>query len=77
MTNIANFLPYIQIILSVILTVGILLQHSSAGAGGAFGGGDAGGLHHTRRGFDKFIFRTTIIVAVLFAISAFVALLIG
>lgn len=77
MTNIARILPYIQIILSIILTVAILLQQSSAGAGGAFGGGDEGGLHHTRRGFEKFLFTFTIVIAVLFAISAFVAILVN
>lgn len=77
MTVISGILPYIQIILASILTVAILLQHSSAGAGGAFGGSDEGGLHHTRRGFEKFLFTSTIVIAVLFALSAFIALLIN
>jgi len=76
MTIIATILPYIQIILSVILVVAILFQHSDAGAGGAFGGGDGGGLYHTRRGFEKFIFTTTIIIGILFAISSVVAIFI-
>lgn len=77
MTNMLNILPYIQIIISTVLVVAILLQHSSAGAGGAFGGGDEGGLHHTRRGFEKFLFNFTIALAVLFALSAFVAILVN
>lgn len=76
MTIIATILPYIQIILSIILIGAILLQQSSAGLGGVLGGGDSGGLHHTRRGFEKFLFATTIVVGILFAISAFVAILI-
>jgi protein translocase SecG subunit len=76
MTIIATLLPYIQIILSVILVVAILLQQSGAGVGGALGGGDSGGLYHTRRGFEKFLFITTIVVGILFAISAFVAILV-
>ncbi|MEK7586071.1 MAG: preprotein translocase subunit SecG [Patescibacteria group bacterium] len=76
MTIIANVLPYIQIILSIILVVAILLQQSSAGLGGALGGGDGGGLYHTRRGFEKFLFITTIVVGILFAASAFVAILV-
>lgn len=70
-----NILPYIQIILSIILIVAILLQQSSAGVGGALGGGDTGGLYTTRRGFDKFIFILTIIVAIAFAISSLIAVL--
>jgi len=76
MTIIANMLPYIQIILSIILIASILLQRSDAGVGGALGGGDGGGLYHTRRGFEKFIFITTIVVSILFAVSALVAILI-
>ncbi|MBP6931547.1 MAG: preprotein translocase subunit SecG [Candidatus Pacebacteria bacterium] len=76
MTIIANLLPYIQIILSVILVVAILLQQSDSGAGGAFGGGDSGALFHTRRGFEKILFITTIIISILFAASAFIAILV-
>lgn len=76
MTIIATILPYIQIILSIILVGAILLQQSSAGLGGVLGGGDSGGLYHTRRGFEKFLFVTTIVVGILFAVSAFLAILI-
>lgn len=74
MTIIANVLPYIQIILSVILIVAILLQQSDSGVGGVFGGGDNGGLYHTRRGFDKFLFLVTIVVGILFVATSFVAI---
>jgi protein translocase SecG subunit len=76
MTIIASILPYIHITLSIILIVAILLQHSSAGAGGAFGGGDSGVFYNTRRGFDKFLFVTTIVVGVLFTVSAFISILV-
>ncbi len=76
MTIIANILPYIQIILAIILTGAILLQQSGAGVGGALGGGDGGGLYHTRRGFEKFLFVTTIVAGILFTASAFVAILV-
>ena len=74
MTIIANILPYIQIILSIILIAAILLQQSDAGVGGVLGGGDAGGLYHTRRGFEKFLFVMTIVVAVLLTLSALIAI---
>jgi len=76
MTIIANILPYIQIILSIVLIVAILLQQSSAGVGGALGGGDGGGLYSTRRGFEKFLFILTIVVGILFAATSFVAIFI-
>lgn len=73
--NLAIILSYIQIILAVLLTIGVLLQQSDAGAGSAFGGGDnfSSGLH-TRRGFEKFLFYATIIIAILFVASAFAAI---
>ena len=74
MTIIANILPYIQIILSIILTVAILLQQSDAGVGGVLGGGDSGGLYHTRRGFEKFLFIFTIVIAVLLTASSLIAI---
>jgi len=69
-------LPYIQIILSVFLVVTILLQRTGAQVGGAFGGSDNfSSAFHTRRGFEKVLFTTTIIIAVLFAVSALVNLI--
>jgi preprotein translocase subunit SecG len=65
----ATILTVLQIILSVLLIAGIIMQNSEAGLGGAFGGSDSGetGIH-TRRGFEKVLFNGTIILAVLFAI---------
>jgi len=76
MILVAKILPYLQIILSVILTSAILLQQSAAGMGGALGGNDAGSFHHTRRGFEKFLFYLSIVCAILFALSAFVVIII-
>lgn len=76
MSLIVQILPYIQIILSVILVAAILLQQSSAGVGGALGGSDGDGFHHTRRGFEKFLFSLTIVCGILFALSALFAIII-
>ncbi|MEK7564110.1 MAG: preprotein translocase subunit SecG [Patescibacteria group bacterium] len=76
MNIVVKILPYTQIILSVILVTSILLQQSGAGLGGALGGGDTGSFHHTRRGFEKFLFYLSILCAILFASSAFLAILI-
>lgn len=69
----ATILPVLQIILSVFLIAGIILQSSSAGLGGAFGGSDnVDSGYHTRRGFEKWLFNGTVIIAVLFALVSFV-----
>lgn len=67
-------LPWMQIILSIILVAAILLQQTGAGVGGAFGGGDDS-IHYSRRGMEKVLFYLSIVVAILFALSAFVMLL--
>ncbi len=76
MKTIASLLPYIQIVLAVILVIAILLQRTGAQIGGAFGGGDNfSSAFHTRRGFEKTLFIVTIIIGVLFALSALVSLI--
>ena len=69
-----SILSIIQIVLAVLLTVAILLQHSEAGAGGAFGGNDTVSSWRTRRGFEKFLFIATIVIVILFVVSALVSL---
>ncbi|NLE07069.1 MAG: preprotein translocase subunit SecG [Parcubacteria group bacterium] len=68
-------LPYIQIILSVVLCVLILIQYSEGSLGSAFGGGNIDGAARTRRGPELWIFRSTIVVALLFVASAIFNLL--
>jgi protein translocase SecG subunit len=75
MQLVAKILPYAQIILSLVLIIAILLQQSGAGLGGALGGSDSGSFHHTRRGFEKFLFYLSIVCGILFALSAFLAII--
>lgn len=71
-----SLLPYIQIILSVVLITIILIQKTGSQVGGAFGGSDNfSSAFHTRRGFEKVLFITTIIIAILFAVSALINLI--
>lgn len=72
---VASILPYIQIILSILLIGGILLQRSEAGLGSAFGADNMNTVQYTRRGGEKTLFIATIIIAILFAVSAFLSLL--
>ena len=73
---VAEILPYAQIILAVILVTAILLQQSGAGLGGALGGGDTGSFHHTRRGFEKFLFYLSLVCGILFALFALLGIII-
>jgi preprotein translocase subunit SecG len=73
--TIVGVLPYIQIILSVLLVVFVLLQQTGAGLGGAFGGDNFSAGYHTRRGTEKYLFYATMVVAVLFGVTSFAALL--
>jgi protein translocase SecG subunit len=75
MNLIAKILPYAQIIVSIILVVAILLQQSAAGLGGALGGGDTDSFHHTRRGFEKFLFYLSLICGILFALFALLSII--
>ena len=76
METIATILPYVQITLSFLLIGGVLLQQTGAGLGGAFGGDNFSAGFHTRRGAEKVLFHATIVIAVLFALTAFLALII-
>ena len=70
MNLVVKILPYGQIILSVVLVTAIMLQQSGSSVGGALGGSDTGSFHHTRRGFEKFLFVTTIVVSTIGRIKA-------
>jgi protein translocase SecG subunit len=73
--NIAAILPYIQITLSVLLVAVILLQRGDPELGGAFGGSDTmSSSYFTRRGFEKTLFNTTLVLSVLFVIASFLNL---
>jgi preprotein translocase subunit SecG len=75
MSAISSILPYVQIAISALLIIAILLQQSGAANGGALGGSDnMSSVFHTRRGFEKLLFVSTIVLGVLFAVSAFAAL---
>ena len=72
-----QYLPYIQIVLSILLVVGILFQRSEASLGSAFGSDSAVGGRFMRRGFEKILFNATIVIGILFGLSAFASLLLN
>lgn len=72
-----NIITILQIIVSVILAIGILLQHTGSGIEGALGGGSSfESVHTTRRGFELFTFNVTIVAAVAFAVLGVLNILI-
>ncbi len=62
-----KILPAAQILVAGLLITAILFQPSTAGVGGALGGADGMQNFHTKRGFEKFLFLTTIVLTVVFA----------
>jgi len=72
-----TILPYIQIVLAVLLIGAILMQRSETGLGSAFGSDSGSVTRYARRGFEKTLFVGTIIIATLFAASAFLSLILG
>lgn len=72
---IGSVLPIIQIILSVLLIGAVLLQRSEAGLGSAFGADGFSAGFQERRGFEKTMFYGTIVIGVLFALSALISLI--
>jgi preprotein translocase subunit SecG len=69
-----NVLLVIQILVSVVLIVLILLQSRGGGLGSGFGG--SLGAYSTRRGVEKVIHKTTIVMATVFFISSVIQLVI-
>ncbi len=59
-----KILLIVQAIVSILLVVVILMQNRGEGLGVI--GGDFSGSYHTKRGFEKFLTRSTVVLAVLF-----------
>lgn len=63
-----------QVIVSIALVVLILLQERSSGLSGLLGG-EGVGYYQTRRGLEKMVFISTIVLAVVFILLAVIQLL--
>ena len=70
MKALVSALPYAEIILSILLVVGIVLQQRGTTLGGAFGGDNFASTFYKRRGAEKFLFNATISIAVLLVLAA-------
>ncbi len=70
MTKLIAVLPYLEIALSLLLIIGVVLQQRGAGLGGAFGGDNFASTFYKRRGAEKFLFNASIVLAILFVLTA-------
>jgi len=64
-----------EIVVSCILIISILLQNRGAGLSGTFGG-DMGG-YYSKRGFEKFLVYSSIVLSAVFLILAIVSLILN
>ncbi|OHB18064.1 MAG: preprotein translocase subunit SecG [Parcubacteria group bacterium RIFCSPLOWO2_01_FULL_40_65] len=65
-------LDIIQISVSILLIILVLLQQRGGGLSGVFGG--EGSVYATRRGIEKSIFVSTVVLAVLFILISILRL---
>ena len=63
-------LDILQIIVAVLLIIIVLLQNRGAGAGATFGGDS--NIYKTKRGAEKTLFTSTIILAITFLVISIV-----
>lgn len=71
--NINQILQFVTVGSAILMIIAILLQQRGASLGAGFG--SSGELYTTRRGLDKSLFETTIVLAVVFALSILVGLI--
>lgn len=67
------FLQLVMVGSAVLMIIAILLQQRGSTLGAGFG--SSGELYTTRRGFDKNLFDTTIVLAVIFVLSILATLI--
>jgi protein translocase SecG subunit len=67
-----TYLSIALITLSVLLIASVLLQQMGSGLSSTFGGG--GAAYQTRRGFEKILFRATILFGILIVVGSIVYL---
>jgi len=70
-----SWLSIAQIIVSVLLIISILLQGRGTGLSGIFGG--AGNVYRTKRGMEKFLFISTIVLSFIFFALSIINILIA
>jgi preprotein translocase subunit SecG len=67
----------VTIVSAAVLTILILVQVRGAGLGAGLGGSGSSEMNTVRRGSDKTIFQMTIIVAIVFALSILLSIIVA
>lgn len=75
MKNISQIISIINMAVMVGLVMTIILQRKGTGMSTVFGG--SGNIAQTRRGFDKWLFFSTIVLAVIFVGLSITALILN
>jgi preprotein translocase subunit SecG len=70
-----SIITIIIIVTSILLVASVLLQNRGSGTSGVFGGDSES--YYSRRGFDKILFSTTIILSIIFVGSVLAKSIIG
>ena len=65
-------LTWIELVISIVLIASILLQHRGTGLGGAFAG--EANVYRSKRGIEKFLFNSTIVLAIALVVSVLLSL---
>ena len=73
--NIGVICSVITFASAILLILLVLLQQRGASLGAGFGG--SGELNTERRGLEKSLYNTTIVIAVIFALSILAILIVG
>lgn len=65
-----QILKYVAAISSFLIIVVVLLQTRSGGLGTVFGGSAGSDLYKSRRGFEAFLYNSTIILTIVLVVSS-------
>lgn len=68
--EIEQILKYIAAVSSVLIIIVILLQTRSGGLGTVFGGSSGGDLYKSRRGFEAFLYNSTIVLTIILVVCS-------
>jgi len=68
-----TFMNLLQIFVSVILIIVVLLQVKGSGFGAALGGMSSGSSYRTKRGLERTLFQSTILLTVVFIFISFLS----